>query len=208
MSSKNYITSKWIIIWGILTLMFTWLTETTQNIWIFWTTIVSAAILVGGLIITTWKFANKSMGKRTLFTPMYQDSKDAIAFNHQTEASDKQQRVEVTLRMALETHVEFVAVLFRGEGTIPTIQSLDDWQYGIGNRPDYISISNPINDTESRFWWRYKTPEHRNKSSRITIGINYLATDYFNGHLEFQMTTIDGAKDHPLPFKVIKKSKV
>ncbi len=136
-----------------------------------------------------------------LFTPEYQPSQVATASRHETNASPDAQRVHVTLRLALDTHVEFVAIRFDGAGTLPRIGGLDDWQWEQGKPPGIHAYSVK---TDGRWYWQYETPHHRFENSRITIGMDYLATDYFDGFLVFEMTAVDGKQTHKLPFHVRK----
>ena len=106
--------------------------------------------------------------------------------------------------MALETHVEFVAILFDGQGTAPVIKGLNDWQWK--SIPHYIDQYTLPDDLEGRWYWRYETPEHRLRRARITIGINFLATDWFDGYLVTRLTCVDGGKEQKLPFKVRKRA--
>jgi hypothetical protein len=142
----------------------------------------------------------KKHRKRTSFRPEYQLSQEVSVFKYETYASQKPQYTQLTLRMTFETYVEFVALLFDGQGTLPVINRLDDWQRK--HAPHYVEAYSLPNDPEGRWYWEYETPRHRFKKSRITIGINFLATDYFDGYLVIRLTCKDGSKEQRLPFKV------
>ncbi len=75
--------------------------------------IVAGVLILAGIpTIISWSI--KRYRKCRLFKPEYQHSQTAIAFSHEIDAALKEQRVQITLRMALETHVEFVAILNYG----------------------------------------------------------------------------------------------
>ncbi len=89
---------------------------------------------------------------------------------------------------------------------MPVIKNLDDWQWGQGRIPEYVNRYELPNDPEGRWYWEYRTPRHRLKKARLTIGIDFLATDYFDGYLVFRLTCEDGSKKQRLPFKVRKRA--
>ena len=206
MEYKKY-TPFWRIM--VLAAIISVLARTTLTDWGSWAAIIAAAVVVSILFFGVLKWLVKQCRKHTLFKPAYQDSEIVIAFLHKVDASEKVQRVRVTLRMAFETHVEFVVILFGGKGTLPSIKGLDDYQWGQGSGaiPPWVFVNRLVGDPEDKWFWRYHMkPEHRDKSTRITIGIDFQATDYFDGYLEFQMRTIDASKVQRLPFQVIKRA--
>jgi hypothetical protein len=167
---------------------------------------VIAAIVVIAGVPTVLRWLVKKQQKHSLFKPEYQHSQTSIAFNHEVEASQNSQYVQLTLRMSLDTHVEFISIRFEGQGTLPVIKDLDDWQWK--KKPYFLERYELPEDPMGRWYWRYDFPEHRLRKSRITIGMKFLATDYFDGHIVVSLTCVDGAKDHALPFKVRKRSTI
>ena len=172
-----------------------------------WDSIVATGLFLLGALPWVLPRAFKAWRLKKLFTLEYQPSQDASALQHRVDASHIQQRVPITIRMTLDCYVEFVALYFEGHGTLPVIQSLDDWQWGRGGRPPQVYPPYTVpNDPRGTWYWQYQSPHHRLKHARITIGIDYLATDYFDGHLVVRITTTGGARMHTLPFSVLKRA--
>lgn len=174
---------------------------------ITWDSAVSIGIALLLVLPALGIWGTKRARLRTLFSPEFQATQDTHATRHQVDVSGAPQRVQLTLRMALNTHVEFVTLLFVGSGTSPTITGLDDWQWGRGKYAPDIQPPYPLpDDPEGRWYWRYVSPNHRFKDSRITIGVDYLAKGHFDGVLEVRMTSVDGQRRQSLPFKVHERS--
>lgn len=172
-----------------------------------WAAIVAAAVVVGGLIFGFVRWMIRTFREQVLFRAEYQHSEQLSVFTHEVDASSSLQRVQITLRMRMNTFVEFVALVFNGNGTLPEIKGLDDWVWGEGKMDSNIrTYPVPYAPQKGTWYWRYSSPQHRFRRSRITIGMNFLATDWFDGYLEFQMTSQDAPKIQRLPFKVIKRA--
>lgn len=165
-----------------------------------------SAVAVGLFLVATipplviWVVKKNRKGR--IFEPVYQLSDTGTAITHKAEATEDIQHFQLTLKMIMETHVEFVALMFDGQGTLPLIHKLYDWQRDKKDRPHYVNTEK----VKERFYWRYDFPEHRLKGSRITIGCEYKAKEYFEGYMIIQLTCTDGFKEQKLPFKITKIS--
>jgi hypothetical protein len=176
-----------------------------------WDSVVAISLATPFLIVGLVKLIQISVfsyKKHSLFKPEYQHTQNTHDHEYTTDVSNDEQYVRTTLRMGPECNVEFVGILFEGIGTLPVITGVYDWQWGKGKIPPYV-LSYPLpkeEDPEGRWYWRYKTPEHRLKNTRITLGITFMATDHFTGHIIFGVNCKEGAKRQKLPFKVIKRA--
>lgn len=170
--------------------------------------IIAAVILLVAPAVVFRGYArwHKKSQLEKLFTAESQSSQEARAFAHVTDASIEVQRVNLTLRMGVETYVEFIAIYFEGSGRLPVIQLLDDWHYERGKTPDAVKINWPPNVPHKAWYWNYSTTNHRFPDTRITIGMEYLATGYFDGSVVFDMTTTGGKAKRELPFSVRESS--
>ncbi len=169
---------------------------------ITWDSFVAVGLFLIVIVPSIIIWCKRRCERRVLFKPQYQLSDTGFALSHKVEASEDTQDVQLTLKMGMETHVEFIALLYDGQGTLPVIQTLYDWQRDKKGLPHFIHAE-PVKE---RFYWRYDFPEHRHKGSRITIGISYKATEYFKGCLVIQLSCTDGFKEQRLPFIIFKKS--
>lgn len=173
---------------------------------ISWDSAVAVILFIIAILPSAVPLAVRKYRMRALFWPEYQPSQVAHALEWATDAKSEQQRLQITLRLALETHVEFIAIRFEGAGTLPTIGGLDDWQWAGNGKAPSISAYPVPGAGDGRWYWHYTTPNHRFRNARITIGMDYLATGYFDGNLVFEMTTSHGKKDQRLPFTVRKRA--
>ncbi len=170
-----------------------------------WDSVVAVGLFLVAAAPPFSFWAIKRMRLRTMFRPEYQPTEDTSTFSHTEEASKQPQRIPATLRLALNTHVEFISLEFEGHGTMPAITSLDDWQLGKGITGPRIKAY-PLRPAHPRWYWEYESPHHRLRNSRITIGVDYVATGYFVGHLVFRMTASDGVREQRLPFTIRQQS--
>jgi hypothetical protein len=104
--------------------------------------------------------------------------------------SEKHQRLELVIFITIDTSIEFIALHFDGDRTVPIITGLDDWQLGIGKRPPYIIPPYCVPSFNNRWVWKYTSPHHIKRDSRITIGVDYLAPEPFVGYLYVEMGTL------------------
>lgn len=218
MWGKKFTTFHLIYLWGGLTLLFSMLyygmLGTNWEAPTFVIALVSFLILVGA---TTWQVAIgikrnrqrflQETQQQQLFKPSYQQTDDSEPkYEYSALATTTEQRVHISLFPIIDTHVEFISILFEGKGIPPRITLLDDWHYDRGNVPDKIHKPYFVPKVgEGRWYWEYKTPFHRFPSSRITIGLEYIAAEYFNGYLAFEMTTTNGRARQRLPFTIMKE---
>ena len=195
-----------ITLWRVAFLfaMIAVLSKLTLTDWGSWAAIIAAVVAVGLVLVGFIRWIVRRFLIHRLFTPEYQPSEESKAATHTTYASNTTQRVHTTLRFGMDSHIEFVAVLFKGDGILPKIEGLDDWHYNNRGRPPNVIQPYPVPNTkDGRWYWYYQTPHHRRRKSRITIGIDYLATGFFNGRIAFEVTAAEGGKQGYLPFKVI-----
>lgn len=173
---------------------------------ISWDSAVAVALfmLAGILVGPGWMpWMLKKWRLRALFSIGFQPSQDQREHEYRGEASTATQRVHLSLWMALNTHVEFVALHFEGTGVLPQIQALDDWQHEPGKRlPFVIEPYQAIGQDHKPWYWQFNPAWPRRKGSRVTIGIDFLSTGAFDGHLVCTLVTIDTDRTHRLPFAV------
>ena len=180
----------------------------------FWWAVVAGVAAVLVLFIEGWRFKNELADKRArkqahrersrqieqLFTIEHQPDPDSSLSEFRASVADQPQDARVTLRLAAETTVEFVAFRFAGEGTPPNIQGFFDWQRADRVCPE--DVVPPYALVDGRWYWRYVSPWRRSLGARITIGVNFIGDESFEGTLVVSMTTGDGTRDRQLPFFV------
>ena len=175
---------------------------------ITWDSVIAVILFLLAVSIPSIKWLITRHRKRTFFEPEYQHTQNTHDSTYTTTASDNEQNVQTSVVMAVECHVEFIGIVFEGKGTLPKITGLYDWQWKGEEVPPWIKAYSldEEKDPEGRWFWYYLTPFHRLKDSRITIGISYLATDYFEGHILYGLNCKEGKKRQYLPFNVKKRS--
>jgi hypothetical protein len=191
--AKNY-----TVLWGIvmMTAIISVLCALTLTDWGSWFAIIAGAIVfIGGAVILCG-FLKKIYRQSVLFIPKRKLS--------EIYTSGAIQRVQYALQMKLNTQVESIIILFNGTGIRPQIQELDDWQ---GKEKGNLYVVHLDNQDIDSWQWNYRMPRHRHQGSFITIAIDFLANDVFNGYIEFQMTTADAQKVRRLPFRVLEGRK-
>lgn len=152
------------------------------------------------VLVPSIRWCKRKYRARALFYVYYEPERSHRRNECAIRASGNIQRIPVTLVMNLETNVEFVSLKFEGEGQIPTIKSLDDWEREQEKKPANVVVDST---TDGKWYWHYSSPWHRLKKARITIGINCLAKDPCMGQLIVGLTTSsDGDKRKSLPFAV------
>lgn len=178
-----------------------------------WDSIVAIVLATPFLIAGVYAligWAINVVGKRTFFLPEYQHTQETHDFKYTAVASQQEQYIQTSIVMTVECNVEFLGIVFEGEGTLPKITGLYDWQLAGRKTHEWIKTYTLAEDKDykGRWYWYYMTPHHRFKKTRITIGISYLATDSFNGHILFAISCKEGTKRQELPFTVIKKASI
>jgi hypothetical protein len=153
--------------------------------------IVAAAIAVISAFVISIRWLWHRFRLINAFKVYYEPVTDIIKCSYIAEASPDPQYLQVTLRMNTELNVEFVWIQFRGNGEIPTIKSLYDWNWGIGRKSPTINTY-PVQG--GTWYWHNYPPLRRTSGGRIKIGIEYVATQPFEGKLEFGLTAIEFEK--------------
>jgi hypothetical protein len=153
----------------------------THTDWGYWASIVSAIILVAGTIWAVSKWICRIKQLRNPFDVYYKSKKDKYM---STLASSDTQSVQITLQIKTEVIVEHVSLKFDGEGTVPSIDSLWDWNFGDfsddPNKDPNIFI-HPVKD--GTWYWKYISQFRRFKGKEVKIGIRYKAPAKFAGNL-------------------------
>jgi hypothetical protein len=162
-----------------------------------WDSIVAVILFLLAVSIPSISWAIGRYRKHTLFK-----LENTLPFV--IEACQELQHLNLTLVMELETYLEFISFRFEGKGGRPIIQGLYDWQRGTNNIPTYAYVDHLENDEQGRWYWNFKTQWHRKRHTKITIGITYLATDSFEGHLVLGMGSKDEYKHNWFKFTVEK----
>ena len=138
-----------------------------------------------------------------LFTLEHQPTPDTSLQEVVCTPLPKGQIANLTIRMILETYVEFLSIRFEGTGDIPRITGLGDWEGIGGAAPPHVEVHLLVN---GRYFWRYNSPEHRLAGSRITIAVYYEAHEPFDGELVVGLTSRDGDKETSLLFRCYEES--
>jgi len=188
-------------------LMFSWLTQETQNICIFWATIISAIILVLGLIISTILLLKRKHRLSNLYK-IYADlkqiqvkeksvilKKDLITLT----TSPNPQTIKITLRMESDATVVFIALSFEGNGQKPDMKKPYDYQF---NKPHLGAEYSPFLDNGWNITFRELG--HRNIGQKIRIGFECIASTLWDGYLKVNLSCEGGTKKtYKLPISVI-----
>ena len=198
MSSSDSTTRLWIIIWGVVAIV-CGLTFT------IWGAIVST---IAVLLIAVSLFFNSRWGKtiyrkimlRNPFEAWYGESVEKpIISSCIINTSGDPQHLRFTLCMKNELDISFIQLAFVGEGKTPKIKSLYDWLRAIPSKPEDVEC---YEMQDGSWYWRYHSPWPRFAGARVTIGIKCLATDSFDGELQFRLTAIQVPKGISVPFIV------
>ena len=93
---------------------------------------------------------------------------------------------DLTIKAQTFITVRYIQVLFTdGLGTKPAIQELGDWE--AINRVRQANIGTR-EQADGSWYWTYSSPWARAKKSRITIGVQFLATEPYKGTIEMKLT--------------------
>ena len=193
---NNYTTLKWIIGWGIVTIML--IGSGTE--WGLWIGIATFLLVLGGTIVGISRWCNKKRKLSKLFEVYYEQKPDDKTYSFTTVTSHTQQDVRITLRILSDITCKFINIALVPAGMEPHIDELYDHSLGI-QHPDMRWVQRPNNS------WAGSIMEHprRNTGDRIRIGIKFKVNHPFNWHLEVFLSTEEGAKKHLyLPFNVRK----
>jgi hypothetical protein len=165
-----------------------------------WGSIIAGAFSIGSALFFLIRWLYRRTKLSNPFEAYYESELDKIEYQYIGFASPKPQQCQIALRMKTMVKVEFVVVYFQGEGNIPTINKLYEWNIGYGEIP-YNVHTHPTKD-KSRYFWHYDTSLLRNNKDRIRIGIEFQANDYFNGDLIVELKTTETRKDKKLSFEI------
>ncbi len=176
--------------------------------WTIWGTIAGTIVLI---LMVDQVFFNGGLSKnirrkfmlreiaRLRHHPDVHNIED-IKYTCTINTSPKIQYIRFSLRMKRELTLLFICLVFMGDGKPPIIEDVYDWYKGHGFKPKDVSVDRVI---DGNWYWTFTPPSKRFKGSNTTIGIDCIATEPFDGVLEFQVTTNEIARKFVgIPFKV------
>ena len=161
---------------------------------------ITFLILVVGLIINWYKNHKKKKLLKELFDVYYEQSPNEIKRSLTLKASPYTQDVNITLLMKTEVNLDFINVtLLKGNGLVPTMESLNDWQYNHTQHDEAKYKQLP----DGGWTCNLINKQHKNAGQHFRIGIKCLAQKYYDGSLKIYLSTDDGGKKYrELPLKV------
>ena len=192
----KYTTLKWIYFWAVLSIMF----HITGTEWGTYASVISAVILIGGLICTWIKCGYRRAKLHKPFDVSCGQKEDVTEKSCIVNASNNPQYLNVTLEINTEVYIDHISVEFRGNGKIPEIKKLYDWFHGVGEQKDTNVYTHSVID--GTWYWRYIQSYRRPLKSHVKIGIEYLAPNSFDGNLMFGLTALGTRARKLLPFVV------
>lgn len=166
----------WIYLWAILVFVF----KMTNTDWGNISAIVAATILIvtSAIGVGKWGIRKKQLSNPfDIYSPVW---KGRIS-NIPVVSSTDRQYMKIIVKIKAELYVESILIQFKGNGKLPNIMELDDWGLGRHNKDQQVYIST----IEDGRCWQYSQPLHCNAKSSIRIGIEYIATDTFDGQIDF-----------------------
>ena len=194
---SKYTALRWIWCWGLLTLMLAWLAEITQQLWIFWATIISVTILVIGAGISVSRWVVIWWRVRQLFDAYYELNDKTIVYTYTLNPSTGTQSINLYLRMKTEANIGFINLTVKGTGQVPSLDRISNGDLGARN-PD-------INDRKAKngSWnLEFIRQPYRFRGQIIRIHISCKAITVFDGNLEVLLSCDKGIRKRELPLKV------
>lgn len=189
-NQNGYIAWRWIYVLAVMAIIF----EATLTNWGAIAAIISATVLIIGLIINGCRLWKHKLALRNPFIASYES-------NENINKSLISPGTYITLQAKTRLRVEFILIRINGGGRIPIIEKLYDWSLGKNREIPNVSIAKSRDD----IWhWVYQSPFNLIAKDKIRIGIEYKTSDSdsFDGQLIFELRIAEGNRIISLPFKI------
>ena len=173
MFNKKFTTLHWIYLWVVVTLMFALLAEKTQNNWIFATTVISAAILVGGTLITAFKICHRKW--------ILRHKPFVVLYDYSASCSKDKQYLLLAIKMKTKQVIEYFSLRFDGNGEKPIIITLHNCISGVILKDRPIPF---LSNIDGNWCWENQPTFQQ---SDISLAVEFITTKQFDGFLKIDL---------------------
>lgn len=169
---------------------------------------VGAGILICSLM---HRYCKRKKREKELADPCdlyYEQRIDNIERNLTLYASNEVQHIHITLKFKTEVYVRFIGISIRDTDDKPVnvIRTLGDWYSNNHLKPDYVR--EPTGTIDGIWHWTFYDEHQRRLNQRITICIQCVISEPFNGNLRVGISCLETEKEPVLylPFVIKEKS--